>query len=134
MCPNNEPWPNRSIYLRVFYETVSLRDFTKFTEKNFSDGVCFRELASLGQKYFFKRGIVQFKTNKWLQGRLSISSYEINQGSTRNFWGLYSYEKTVRVEPYVKLISDDFFNPFNASVPFLYPLKTSENQRFSGNI
>ena len=28
-------------------------------------------------------------------------------------------------------IFNDVFNPFSTSVPILYPLKTSENQRFS---
>ena len=29
------------------------------------------------------------------------------------------------------LLNKDIANPFQVNVPFLYPLKTSENQRFS---
>ena len=32
MLPNNKPWPHRSICLRAFYQTASLKDFTKFRE------------------------------------------------------------------------------------------------------
>ena len=39
-------------------------------------------------------------------------------------WIHLGYEKIIGVEEWL-------VNPFSASVPFLYPLKTSESQRFS---
>ena len=32
----------------------------------------------------------------------------------------------------IKNITEELINPFLANVPILYPLKTPENQRFSG--